>query len=476
MRRFIGRESEREDFRPFLRRKTASLIVCQGRRRIGKSTFIRECATEADHFLSFEGLPPRENIGRREQLEAFAESLAAQTKAPKVTLDSWPQAFKLLASLLPSSGSTVLLLDEISWLGIGEPDFAGYIKTAWDNLFSQQPRLVLILCGSVSSWIQKNILNNTGFVGRCSWQFQLQPLPLPVCNEFWGGKTITASEKLKVLAVTGGVPRYLEEIDPAQTAEQNIERLCFRSGGPLFNEFGQIFHDIFSRKAETYRDIVATLVDGPRSISEVSKGLRRRRGGSLSEAMEDLESAGFLSQDIAFNPATGKNRPRTLRYRICDNYLRFYLKYIEPVAEQVRKGLFRRTSLEAFHAWDSIVGLQFENLVLGNLAIILDRIGLSQVPVLNAGPYFQARTARRSGCQIDLLLRTKQSLYVFEVKFRGRIDSSVIAEVRKKIDCLDGVAGLSIRRGLIYQGEIAPELARSDYFDYLVSFERLIVP
>jgi uncharacterized protein len=476
MRRFIGRESEREDFRPFLRRKAASLLVCQGRRRIGKSTFIRECAAEADHFLSFEGLPPREHIGRREQLEAFAESLAAQTRAPKVTLDSWPQAFKLLASLLPSSGSTVLLLDEISWLGIGEPDFAGYIKTAWDNLFSQQSRLVVVLCGSVSSWIQKNILNNTGFVGRCSWQFQLQPLPLPVCNEFWSGKTISACEKLKILAVTGGVPRYLEEIDPAQTAEQNIERLCFRSGGPLFNEFGQIFHDIFSRKAETYRDIVATLVDGPRSISEISKGLRRRRGGTLSEAMEDLESAGFLSRDIAFNPVTGKNRPRTLRYRICDNYLRFYLKYIEPVAEQIRKGLYRRIPLEAFQAWDSIVGLQFENLVLGNLAIILDRIGLSHVPVLNAGPYFHARTARRSGCQIDLLLRTKQSLYVFEVKFRGWIDSSVIAEVRKKIDCLDGVAGLSIRRGLIYQGEIAPEITRSDYFDHLVSFERLMVP
>lgn len=98
------------------------------------------------------------------------------------------------------------------------------------------------------------------------------------------------------------------------------------------------------------------------------------------------------------------------------------------------------------------------------------------MPVLNAGPYFQARTARRPGCQIDLLLRTKHSVYVFEVKFRGRIDGSVIAEVRKKIDCLDGVAGLSIRRGLIYMGEVAPEIVRSDYFDHLVPFEQLLVP
>ena len=139
MRLFIGREREREEFRPFLKKKTASLIVCQGRRRIGKSTFIREAASEADRFLSFEGLAPREHIGRREQLEAFTESLAAQTKAPKITLDSWPQAFKLLASLLPSSGSTVLLLDEISWMAIGAPDFAGHLKTAWDNLKPTAP-------------------------------------------------------------------------------------------------------------------------------------------------------------------------------------------------------------------------------------------------------------------------------------------------------------------------------------------------
>ena len=473
---FIGRDRERGEFRPFLKKKAASLIVCQGRRRIGKSTFIRECAAEANHFLSFEGLPPREHISRREQLDAFAERLAEQTKAPRVTLDSWPQAFKLLASLLPSSGSTVLLLDEISWMAIGDPDFAGHFKNAWDNDFSRHPRLIVVLCGSVSSWIQKNILNSTGFVGRCSWQFRLQPLPLAACNDFWKGKPINTAEKLKILCVTGGVPRYLEEIDPAQTAEQNIARLCFRRGGPLFNEFEQIFHDIFTRKAETYREIVSSLVAGPRSISEISKVLERGRGGTLTEAMADLESAGFVSQDIAFNPATGKSRPRTLRHRIRDNYLRFYLKYIAPVAEQVKKGLYRQVPLESFHAWDSIIGLQFENLVLDNLDGILDTLDLANVPILNAGSYFQSKTARRRGCQIDLMLRTKQSLYVFEVKFRKKIEPSVIDEVSKKIDSLSGVAGLSIRRGLIYQGELDPEIERSDYFDYLVPAEQLLMP
>lgn len=93
---FIGRAQERAEFRALLQRKSASLVTCQGRRRIGKSRFIAECARQADLFLSFSGLAPREGLGRQDQLGAFAEQLAKQTAMPRVLLDSWPTAFRLL--------------------------------------------------------------------------------------------------------------------------------------------------------------------------------------------------------------------------------------------------------------------------------------------------------------------------------------------------------------------------------------------
>jgi hypothetical protein len=471
---FFGREREMAEFRQLLRKPGASLMVCQGRRRIGKSTFIRQGAKDADHFLQFEGLPPRPGLHREDQLDAFAGRLAAQTKAPEVRLENWPQAFQLAASVLPSTGSTVLLLDEISWMAIGDPDFPGHLKAAWDNLFSQHPRLTVVLCGSVSSWIQENILNNVGFVGRCSWQLWLQPLPLPACNRFWRGRAVSSAEKLAILSVTGGVPRYLEEIDPSQTTEQNIERMCFRPGGLLFNEFNQIFEDIFTRRAATYRDIVATLVGGAKSISEIGNELEQVRGGTLSAAVEDLELAGFIGRETAFNPSSAKNLPRTIRFRIRDNYLRFYLKYIEPVAKQVRDGLYQRVPLESLQAWDTVVGLQLENLALTNLPLLLDKIGLAQVPVLNAGPCFQRKTAAKPGYQIDLLVRTKHSLHVFEIKFRQRIEATVIPEMKRKIERLNADPALSVRRGLIFQGELDPEIRQSDYFDHLIPFASLL--
>jgi AAA+ ATPase superfamily predicted ATPase len=474
---YIGRFEERDEFKRLLQKKTASLVTCQGRRRIGKSRFINECASQADHFLSFMGMPPRPDLARQDQLDAFSDQLAKQTRAPKLVLDSWPTAFQLLASQLPSSGTVVVLLDEISWMAIGDADFAGHLKNAWDLHFSKRQRLVLVLCGSVSSWIEQNILNNTGFVGRCSWQFRLGPLPLNECVAFWGkrGERITAADKMRMLSVTGGIPRYLEEINPARTAEQNIADLCFNPAGMLFHEFDSIFHDIFTRKAETYREIASTLVDGPHTVDQISERLGRARGGSLSTALTDLEQAGFLSRDIPFDPETGISRPRDARFRLSDNYLRFYLKYVEPAKARIAKGHFKHRALEELEGWDSIMGLQFENLVLANLDLLLTHIGLKKSLVLSAGNYHQKQTLRRKGCQIDLLIRTARSLYVFEIKFRKQIEASVIEEVREKVRRLGLPKGRSVRTGLIYLGQLVPEIDGQDDFDFLVPADALLL-
>ncbi|MFT5467635.1 MAG: AAA+ ATPase superfamily predicted ATPase [Verrucomicrobiales bacterium] len=473
---FLGRERESHEFQQLLDRTDATLVTCQGRRRIGKSRFIHTCAKKADHFYAFMGLPPREGITKQSQLDAFSEQIADQTKAPRVPLDSWYTAFRLLDSQLPGKGKIVILLDEISWLAIGDPDFSGHLKTAWDTLFSHHSRLMLVLCGSVSSWIEKNVLNNTGFVGRCTWQFKLAPLPLPKCHEFWGRRKsrVSSAEKLRMLAVTGGVPRYLEEIDPKLSAEQNIEKLCFNSSGLLFNEFNQIFHDIFNRKAPAYREIVRALVTGRGSVSKLSKSLKRIRGGTLSSALTELEQSGFIRKDVSFDPETAKPRPRAVRYRLSDNYLRFYLRYIEPVRSQIESGLYQQAPVETFRAWDTIMGLQFENLILENLPAMLAIAGLDKTPMLNAGPFYQAATKRKKGCQIDLMLRSRQSLYIFEIKFRKRIQKSVIGDVQRKVDNLSPSRSLAIRTGLIYEGTLDSEIEKSDYFDYLIPFDAFL--
>ena len=105
---------------------------------------------------------------------------------------------------------------------------------------------------------------------------------------------------------------------------------------------------------------------------------------------------------------------------------------------------------------------------------LLDVIQLSPSLVLNAGPYQQGKTLRQQGCQVDLMIRTKRTLYLFEIKFRNRIGIEVVEEMEEKIRRLKLPPTQSLRTGLIYQGELAPELLKQEAFDYLVPAESLL--
>lgn len=471
---FVGREEHLSDLAALLRKKTPSLVTCRGRRRIGKSTLIHEFAKQARRLIAIEGLAPRPGLANRDQLQAFSRQLARQSDLPEVTVAGWPEAFELLGSTLRDEW-TVILLDEVSWLGGSDPDFPGHLKTAWDTVFKQHPKLVLVLCGSVSTWITGNILKNTGFVGRDSWDIVLDELPLHDCAGFWGaaGDHISAAEKLAFLSVTGGVPKYLEELDPGLSAEENIRRLCFRREGILFREFDQIFSDVFGKRASGYKAIVEALAHGSRSVSEISAAFGKERSGHMSGYLEDLVLSGFLARDTVFNARTGRPM-RIQRYRLRDNYARFYLRYIAPRRESIEKGLLHGMSLDQLPEWDSVMGLQFENLVLNNTTSLARRMGLGRTPLLGAAPYFQRRTDRSQGCQIDLLLRTKHSLYVVEIKRRKSIGISVVNEVREKVSRLSAGRNVSLRTALVHAGSLAPAVEAEGYFDFIIPFERFL--
>ena len=471
---FIGRENELRLLKGLFDLKKGAIVVCAGRRRIGKSTLIQQFGKFAKTFLEFQGLPPREGITKKDQLKAFSEQLAKQTSLPKLSLESWYQAFSLLNTVIKNE-KTVILLDEISWMATRDKDFAGHLKIAWDTDFKHHAKLILVLCGSVSSWIDENVLNSAGFVGRISLKLTPEELSLSQCNMFWGKKAgrINAKEKLKMLAVTGGVPRYLEEINSNLPSEENIRRTCFSKEGFLFSEFDQIFRDIFSRRASTYKKIVSTLVSGPKTLSEVAHYLGRDRGGDLSRYLDELSASGFITKDAVFEPGK-KSASKLAKYRLKDNYLRFYLKYLEPIKDKIEKGLFREVALESLTEWETIMGFQFENLVLNNIRTICSLLAINLNTVKSAAPYFQRKTQRKKACQIDLLIETKYTLYVCEIKFRRIIPKAVISEVQDKIGRLKSAKGLTVRPVLIYAGKLESGIRDGGYFDEIIDFEKLL--
>jgi hypothetical protein len=158
-----------------------------------------------------------------------------------------------------------------------------------------------------------------------------------------------------------------------------------------------------------------------------------------------------------------------------DNYIRFYLKYIEPLSDRIKNNIYDDAAIEDLINWDTIMGLQFENLVLNNLQSIIRLLQINPNSVLSASPYYQKHTAKQEACQVDLIIRTKYSVYVCEVKFRRKIGKGVIDEVYEKISRIKVKNILSIRPVLIYEGMLSENLLREDFFDRIIRFSDLLV-
>lgn len=472
---FVGREGPLKKLQSLFVKKTASLVVVRGRRRIGKSRLIEEFAKDS-RFLLFSGLAPTSKTTAQSQREEFARQLKEQVGIPGLKADDWGDLFAVLSSQV-KDGPVIILLDEISWMGSKDPDFLGKLKIAWDTQFNKNSALILVLCGSVSSWIEKNIISSTGFFGRINQKILLDELSLPTCGQMLDllGFKGSIMEKFMLLSITGGVPWYLELIHPGLPAIENIRELCFEKEGTLFDEFKHIFHDLFGSRGTIYQNIVRQLVAGSSSYQELSNALNYSSGGPLSEYLDDLVLSGYVKKDYTWSLKTGKES-RLFRYRLSDNYLRFYLRVIEPNKSKIERGHFSSPSLSQISGWDSMMGFQFENLVLHNRHIIHRALSISPDDIVYDNPFFQRKTAAQEGCQIDYLIQTRfNTLYVCEIKFsKNSITARVIDEVKEKICKLKVPRNFSCIPVLIHINGCSSSLKEKEYFMKEVDFSDVL--
>lgn len=472
---FVGRQFALDRLDGLWKKATPSLVTVRGRRRIGKSTLVGEFARRtADHFISIDGQAPGVGVDNKLQLKSFVEQLSLQTNAPDVPVKSWLQAFQLLENSLPQQGRTVVLLDEISWMGGYDAAFAGTLKIVWDKRLKMHDNLILVLCGSVSSWIAENILSGTGFVGRDSLDLLVDELALHECVPFWHetAERTGVGDMLDFLSVSGGVPKYLEELKPQLSADENIRQLCFSPDGILFRDFDQIFCSIFGKKSDDRKAVLKAVAYGSKTIDEIATVLGKERNGHLGEVLNELELAGFIAKDQGVNPRTGKIG-RIVHYRLKDNYTRFYLHHIEPHVREITAGLFRFESMSSLQGWSTIKGLQFENLVVSNFRTFLPILGIDGASLVSAMPYRRGRVGDEKGVQVDLLLQTKTTAYVVEVKRQVKIGADVVTEIKEKIRRLGFASSKSVRTVLVYEGELAPRIRLDHALDFMIPAERL---
>jgi len=464
---FIGREQELRQLDDLFNKKTSSLVVIKGRRRIGKSRLVEEFARKVT-FYQFSGLAPVNGISAQDQRNEFALQLSQQTNFPHIgNVDDWSKLFILLAEKC-RTGRIVVLLDEITWMAHDDPTFLSKLKNAWDMHLKKNPKLILIFCGSVSAWIEKNIISSTGYFGRVSLDLTLTELSLPDCNKLLKefGFERSALEKLIFLSLTGGIPWYIEQIKPKYSAVDNIKNLCFRKNALLVKEYEHIFHDLFGKRSHIYQQITTILAERALDYTTLSKKMAYAKSSALSDYVEELILSGYVTSYNSWSFKTGRSSSKLKKYRLSDNFLRFYFRYMKNKLLNINAGTYNNVSLPSLPGWQSMLGLQFENLILKNCELIHEALSINPEDIIANGPYFQNKTERQKGCQIDYLIQTKyNTLFVCEIKFSQEImGKEVIDSMKEKIDRLSAPRGFAVLPVLIHANSITQMVTEAEYF------------
>jgi hypothetical protein len=187
--------------------------------------------------------------------------------------------------------------------------------------------------------------------------------------------------------VLGGVPWYLEHINGKLTADDNIRVLFFKKDALLFHEFNLIFHDLFGASGTIYKKIIELLALRSSDLQAIGGQLNYSKSGNLSKYLENLIEASFVSRDFTWDIKDG-SISRLSTFRLSDNYLRFYMKYVAHNKEQIQRGKYTNMDMASLPEWNAIMGLQFENLVLKNRDKIKKILGIKPQDVIIDNPFF----------------------------------------------------------------------------------------
>jgi predicted transcriptional regulator len=471
---FIGRTTELQKLEDLHKQPSPGLVVIKGRRRIGKSRLVREFANRAvkGRFWSFAGLAPEEGLTAQHQRDNFARQMSSFLKTPPFTFQDWTDAFEHLSLHLKQGD--IVLLDEISWMGNKDPSFIPKLKAWWDK---QTLPIIGVFCGSVSTWIEENILKSTAFFGRVNLTISLEPLSITESAALLRARGFQSSpyDMFKLIGIMGGIPWYLEQVKPGITADEIIKQLCFDKDGLLVHEFERIFYDLFNGKGENYKKILRELQDGMKTLAEIRTSLNFPHSGTISQLMENLITAGFVQKQQLWSFKTTAPSRQSL-YRINDPYTRFYLKLIEAQKAKIEKSAFNDISITSLPGFDSHMGLQLEYLLLQNRPLILKAMGISAVDVVCDGPYRQSKTSIQQGCQIDYLVQTAtKNLFVCEFKFkRSELGSEIIESMKKKINALKVPRGYAAVPVLFHIGGVAPSVETDGYFYRIIDISNFL--
>lgn len=436
MRAILGRQEETETLKTFLNSKQPQFMAIYGRRRVGKTHLIRNYFSVQKNLIFFDTTGSK-NTPMAEQIANFTDRIGEVFyKGAKLRRErNWQTTFKLLTEAfnhIPKDKKMVLFFDEFPWMATKNSRLLQTLDYFWNQYWSKDKRIKLIICGSSASWIIDKIINNKGGLhNRITHSMLLEPFSLKTTQEFLReqGFRINPHQVVELYMVTGGVPYYLTKFQKGLSVAQNIEQIAFKKNAFLLNEFDNLFSSLFE-KEDIYIDIIRFISQNKTGVSQekLFSGLKElSKGGQALKKLAALEDAGFIKSFIPHF-----HSKRGVHYRVIDEFTIFYLQWIEPI----KKTLFSHGVQP--HYWESEMKTQTWAIWTGYAFEAICYKHIKEIyRSLHLNPASLPSTWRCVNAQIDLLFdRPDDAITLCEIKYTNKpfiIDKAYAESLERKM-------------------------------------------
>lgn len=409
----IGRETEKNLLNDCYESGKAELVAVYGRRRIGKTFLVKSMFQEKfDFFVTgiYEGKAKDELAIWNKKLNEHSHS---NYKKPR----SWDEAFDQLKHYILSLDKrrVVVFIDEMPWLDTPKSNFVRAFEFFWNDWASTQNNLMMIVCGSATTWMNDNVISQKGGLhNRVTRKIKLSQFNLHETSLFLQSRNIrwTNHQIAECYMIFGGTPYYLDLLQKGKSLAQNVDFLFFRNGAELADEYDTLLKSLF-RNAQAYRIIIEQLAKRGLGMTrkELSDSTSLPAGGSMTELLDNLQNCDFIRSYSAF----GKKERDTM-YQLCDMFILFYLRFVKNQGGVDESFWTNSVDNPARRAWS---GYAFEQLCFSHIPQIKDRLGIRGV-LSNVCSWYRKADKEKGlkGHQIDMLIeRRDQVVNVCEAKF-----------------------------------------------------------
>lgn len=423
--KFLGREKEILDLEKEYARD-GGFVVIYGRRRIGKTTLIKQFikSKTAFYFLATKEV-------ESQSMKRFAGVIARTTGnsvLQKAAFSDWLDLFQAVADYKPNE-KKVLVIDEFPYLVKVNDSFPSILQNAWDEILKGS-NVMLILCGSLISMMKKHALSyESPLYGRRTAQMRIAPLPFTTVYE---NQKLSFEEAAEQYSITGGVPKYMEFFSDGQPLYEQIKENVLSKNGFLYEEPNFLLTDEV-QVPTNYFSIIKVIADGNHKLGTIA-GILGLETSALTPYLKTLSELGFIEKQV---PVTEKNAEKTRKglYFISDNFLRFWFRYVYPYKGELELDNTQISLDELDKDFkEKFVAFAYEDICKEIFARLCSDKAIDFTPS-KIGSYWL--NDKSGNTQIDVMAvdTVNKRLFAGECKYHNQpVDADVYFELVKKVD------------------------------------------